>query len=53
MSANIGKEAAPKKQTTDSSQIKVIRFTNNQILHDRNLLVEKINTNIKELTTIS
>ena len=33
--------------------IKVLRFTNNQILHDSDLVVEKINANIKELTTIS
>jgi very-short-patch-repair endonuclease len=33
--------------------IKVIRFTNSQILHDSNLVVEKINTTIKELTTTS
>ncbi len=31
--------------------IKVFRFTNNQILHDNNLVVEKINTIIKELAT--
>jgi very-short-patch-repair endonuclease len=33
--------------------IKVLRFTNNQILHDSDLVVEKINATIKELTTIS
>ena len=33
--------------------IKVIRFTNNQILYDIDLVVEKINTAIKELTTSS
>jgi very-short-patch-repair endonuclease len=31
--------------------IKVLRFTNNQILHDSDLVVEKINATIKELTT--
>jgi very-short-patch-repair endonuclease len=33
--------------------IKVLRFTNNQILHDSDLVVEKINATIKELTTTS
>jgi very-short-patch-repair endonuclease len=33
--------------------IKVIRITNNQILHDSNLVVEKINGNIKELAITS
>ena len=33
--------------------IKVIRFTNNQILHDSNLVVERINAAIKELATTS
>jgi very-short-patch-repair endonuclease len=33
--------------------IKVLRFTNSQILYDRDLVVEKINETIKELTTKS
>ena len=33
--------------------IKVLRFTNDQILHDCDLVVEKINATIKELTTTS
>ena len=33
--------------------IKVIRFTNNQILNDSNLVVEKINGTIKELAITS
>jgi len=33
--------------------IKVLRFTNNQILHDSDLVVEKINATINELTTTS
>ena len=33
--------------------IKVLRFTNNQILHDSDLVVEKINATIKELNTTS
>ena len=33
--------------------IKVIRFTNSQILHDSDLVVEKINATIKELTRTS
>jgi very-short-patch-repair endonuclease len=33
--------------------IKVIRFTNNQILQDSNLVVEKINATIKELAITS
>jgi very-short-patch-repair endonuclease len=33
--------------------IKVLRFTNNQILHDCNHVVEKINATIKELSTTS
>jgi very-short-patch-repair endonuclease len=33
--------------------IKVIRFTNNQILNDSNLVVEKINATIKELAITS
>ena len=33
--------------------IKVLRFTNSQILHDSDLVVEKINGTIKELTTTS
>jgi very-short-patch-repair endonuclease len=33
--------------------IKVLRFTNKQILHDSDLVVEKINATIKELTTTS
>jgi very-short-patch-repair endonuclease len=33
--------------------IKVIRFTNNQILHQINLVVEEINASIKELATTS
>jgi very-short-patch-repair endonuclease len=33
--------------------IKVLRFTNNQILNDSDLVVEKINATIKELTTTS
>jgi very-short-patch-repair endonuclease len=33
--------------------IKVLRFTNNQILHDCDLVVEKINATIKELNTTS
>ncbi len=33
--------------------IKVIRFTNNQILHDSNLVIEKINATINELAKIS
>jgi very-short-patch-repair endonuclease len=33
--------------------IKVIRFTNNQILHDSNLVIEKINATLKELATTS
>ena len=33
--------------------IKVLRFTNNQILQDSDLVVEKINTTIKVLTTTS
>jgi len=33
--------------------IKVIRFTNSQILHDSDLVVEKINATIKELATTS
>jgi imidazole glycerol-phosphate synthase subunit HisF len=31
--------------------IKVLRFTNNQILHNSNLVDEKINATIRELTT--
>jgi very-short-patch-repair endonuclease len=31
--------------------IKVLRFTNSQILNDSDLVVEKINATIKELTT--
>ena len=31
--------------------IKVLRFTNNQILHERNLVIEKINATIEELTS--
>ncbi|HEX7493208.1 MAG TPA: DUF559 domain-containing protein [Bacteroidales bacterium] len=34
-------------------EIKVLRFTNCQILHDNDLVVEKINATIKELTTTS
>ena len=33
--------------------IKVLRFTNDQILHDCDLVVEKINATIIELTTTS
>ena len=33
--------------------IKVLRFTNNQILHESNLVVEKINATIKKLASIS
>jgi len=33
--------------------IKVLRFTNNQILHDSDLVVEKINATIKKLSSIS
>ena len=33
--------------------IKVLRFTNNQILHDSDLVVDKINATLKELTTTS
>jgi very-short-patch-repair endonuclease len=33
--------------------IKVVRFTNNLILHDSNQVVEEINATIKELATIS
>jgi very-short-patch-repair endonuclease len=33
--------------------IKVVRFTNTQILHDSNQVVEKINATLKELTTTS
>jgi very-short-patch-repair endonuclease len=33
--------------------IKVLRFTNSQILHDNDLVVEKINAAIKELTSTS
>jgi very-short-patch-repair endonuclease len=33
--------------------IKVLRFTNNQILHDSDLVVEKIYATIKELATTS
>ena len=33
--------------------IKVLRFTNNQILHESDLVVEKINATIKKLTSIS
>ena len=33
--------------------IKVIRFTNNQILHNSNQVVERINATIKELDTTS
>jgi len=33
--------------------IKVLRFTNSQILRDSDLVVEKINATIQELTTIS
>ena len=33
--------------------IKVLRFTNNQILYDSDMVVEKINTTIKVLTTTS
>jgi very-short-patch-repair endonuclease len=33
--------------------IKVIRFTNGQILHDSDLVVEKINATIKELASTS
>ena len=33
--------------------IKVLRFTNDQILHDSDLVVEKINATINELTTTS
>jgi very-short-patch-repair endonuclease len=33
--------------------IKVIRFTNSQILNDSDLVDEKINATIKELTTTS
>ena len=33
--------------------IKVVRFTNNQILHDSNQVVEKINATLKELNTTS
>jgi very-short-patch-repair endonuclease len=33
--------------------IKVIRYISNQILHDSNLVLEKINALIKELTTTS
>jgi very-short-patch-repair endonuclease len=33
--------------------IKVVRFTNNLILHDINQVVEEINATIKELATIS
>ena len=31
--------------------IKIIRYTNNQILHERNLVIEKINATIEELTS--
>ena len=34
-------------------RIKVIRFTNNQILHENNTVVEKINATIKELAITS
>jgi len=33
--------------------IKVLRFTNNQILHESDLVVEKINATIKKLFSIS
>jgi very-short-patch-repair endonuclease len=33
--------------------IKVLQFTNNQILHDCDHVVEKINATIKELSTTS
>ena len=33
--------------------IKVLRFTNSQILYDSDLVVEKINATIKELASIS
>lgn len=33
--------------------IKVLRFTNNQIFYNSDLVVEKISATIKELTTIS
>jgi very-short-patch-repair endonuclease len=33
--------------------IKVLRFTNNQILHDSDIVVEKINTTIIVLTSVS
>ena len=33
--------------------IKVLRFTNNQILHESDLVVEKINATIKKLSSIS
>ena len=33
--------------------IKVLRFTNNQILYESDLVVEKINANINKLTSIS
>ena len=33
----------------DRFGIKVLRFTNDQIFHDRDLVVEKINSSIKEL----
>ena len=33
--------------------IKVLRFTNGQILHDSDLVVEKINDTIKKITTTS
>ena len=37
----------------DRFEIKVLRFTNNQVLKDRDQVVEKINATIKELTTTS
>jgi very-short-patch-repair endonuclease len=35
----------------ESFGIKVLRFTNSQVLYDSDLVVEKINATIKELTT--